>query len=34
MSLSEPLTTVLGEFAPAFSQPTWRKVPVLIVGTL
>ena len=34
MSLSEPMTTVLCEFEPAFSQPTWRKVQVLIVGTL
>src|SRR5215510_8061671 len=32
MSLSEPMTTVLCKFAPAFSQPTWRKVQVLIVG--
>ncbi len=28
------MTTVLCEFEPAFSQPTWRKVQVLIVGTL
>jgi hypothetical protein len=34
MSLSEPITTVLCEFESAFSQPTWRKVQVLIVGTL
>ena len=34
MSLSEPMTTVLCEFDPAFSPPTWRKVQVLIVGTL
>lgn len=34
MSLSKPMTTVLRKFAPAFSQPTWPKVQVLIVGTL
>jgi hypothetical protein len=34
MSLSKPMTTVLHRFEPAFSQPTWRKVQVLIVGTL
>jgi hypothetical protein len=34
MSLSQPIVTVLQEFASAFSQPTWSKVQVLIVGTL
>jgi DDE superfamily endonuclease len=34
MSLSQPLVTVLQEFGSAFSRPTWRKVQVLIVGTL
>jgi DDE superfamily endonuclease len=34
MSLSEPMMSVLSEFESAFSQPTWRKVQVLIVGTL
>src|SRR5687768_14708892 len=34
MSLSKPMTIVLRRFEPAFSQPTWRKVQVLIVGTL
>jgi hypothetical protein len=34
MSLSEPMMSVLCEFESAFSQPTWSKVQVLIVGTL
>jgi hypothetical protein len=34
MSLSEPMMSVLCEFESAFSQPTWRKVQVLILGTL
>jgi DDE superfamily endonuclease len=34
MSLSEPIMSVLCEFESAFSQPTWRKMQVLIVGTL
>jgi hypothetical protein len=34
MSLSEPMMSVLSEFESAFSQPTWRKMQVLIVGTL
>jgi hypothetical protein len=34
MSLSEPIMSVLCEFASAFSQPTWSKVQVLILGTL
>jgi DDE superfamily endonuclease len=34
MSLSEPIMNVLSEFESAFSQPTWSKVQVLIVGTL
>jgi hypothetical protein len=34
MSLSEPMMSVLSEFESAFSQPTWRKVQVLILGTL
>jgi hypothetical protein len=34
MSLSEPMTTVLRRFEPAFPQPTWRKVQVLMAGTL
>jgi DDE superfamily endonuclease len=34
MSLEEPITTVFHEFESAFSRPTWRKVQVLIIGTL
>jgi DDE superfamily endonuclease len=34
MSLSEPMMSVLCEFESAFSQPPWRKVQVLILGTL
>jgi hypothetical protein len=34
MSLSEPMMSVLCEFESAFSQPTWSKVQVLILGTL
>jgi DDE superfamily endonuclease len=34
MSLSQPIATVLHEFESAFSQPTWSKVQVLIIGTL
>jgi hypothetical protein len=34
MSLSAPMMSVLCEFESAFSQPTWSKVRVLILGTL
>ena len=34
MALSEPIATVICEVEPAFSQPTWSKVQVLIIGTL
>ena len=34
MSLSEPIMSVLCEFESAFSQPTWSKIQVLIIGTL
>ncbi|MDQ3927655.1 MAG: hypothetical protein M3328_00760 [Chloroflexota bacterium] len=34
MSLSEPMMSVWGELESAFSPPTWRKVQVLILGTL
>jgi hypothetical protein len=34
MSLSAPRRSVLCEFAPAFSHPTWGQVQVLILGTL
>jgi DDE superfamily endonuclease len=34
MSLSEPLMSVLCEVETAFSQATWSKLQVLIIGTL
>ena len=34
MSLSEPIMSVLCEFESAFSQPTWSKIQVLIIGTV
>jgi DDE superfamily endonuclease len=34
MSLSHPIMHVLYEFESAFSQPTWRKIQVLLIGTL
>src|SRR5687767_12014208 len=34
MSLSQPIMSVLGEFESAFSQPTWSKIQVLLIGTL
>jgi hypothetical protein len=34
MSLEDPITTVFHEFESAFSQPTWSKIQVLIIGTL
>jgi hypothetical protein len=33
MSPSQPIVTVLQAFETAFSQPTWRKVQVLRIGT-
>lgn len=34
MPLSETILTVMREFQSAFSQPTWSKVQLLIVGTI
>ena len=34
MFLPAEIILVLGHFAPAFTQPTYRKVEVLVVGTL
>jgi DDE superfamily endonuclease len=34
MSLSHPIMSVLCEFESAFSQPTWSKIQVLLIGTL
>lgn len=33
MSLPAAIITVLAHFAPCFTQPTWRKAVVLLVGT-
>jgi hypothetical protein len=34
MSLSAAVIEVLDEFEPVFSRPTWKRVQVLIEGTL
>jgi DDE superfamily endonuclease len=34
MSLSQPIMSVMCEFESAFSQPTWSKIQVLLIGTL
>lgn len=34
MSLSDPILTIMRHFESAFSQPTWNKVQVLVIGTL
>ena len=34
MSLPSPIIAVLAHFQPLFTAPTWRKVVVLLVGTL
>jgi DDE superfamily endonuclease len=34
MSRSQPLMSVLCEFESAFSQPTWSKMQMLLIGTL
>lgn len=34
MSLPDPIIAVLAHFQPAFTQPTWQKACVLLVGTL
>lgn len=34
MSLSQPIMSVLCEFESTFSQPTWSKIQVLLIGTL
>ena len=34
MPLSEPMMSVLCAVESAFSQPTWSKIQVLIIGTL
>jgi DDE superfamily endonuclease len=34
MSLPAVIITILANFAPAFTQPTWQKANVLLIGTL
>lgn len=34
MRLPAPILTVLNHFRPEFSRPTWKRVPILIAGTL
>lgn len=34
MSLPSPIIAVLAQFQPLFTAPTWRKVVLLLVGTL
>jgi hypothetical protein len=34
MSLPSPIIAVLAHFQPLFTAPTWRKVVMLLVGTL
>ena len=34
MSLPSPIIAVLAHFQPLFTAPTWRKVVLLLVGTL
>jgi hypothetical protein len=34
LNLPPPIMTVLMPFAPLFQAKTWRKVPVLLIGTI
>src|SRR5947207_5278548 len=34
MSLPRPIITVLADFQPLFTAPTWKKVVTLVVGTV
>src|SRR3989475_4427932 len=34
MSLPHPIITVLAHFEPLFTAPTWKKVVILLVGTV
>ncbi len=34
MSLPSPIIAVLAHFQPLFTAPTWRKVVILLVGTI
>jgi hypothetical protein len=34
MSLPRPIIRVLAHFEPLFTAPTWKKVVILLVGTV
>ena len=34
MSLPRPIITILAHFEPLFTAPTWKKVVILLVGTV
>src|SRR5438105_2692880 len=34
MSLPSPILAVLAHFQPLFTAPTWKKVVILLIGTL
>jgi hypothetical protein len=34
MSLPSPIIPVLAHFEPLFTAPTWKKVVILLVGTV
>ena len=34
MSLPEPILALLASFQPVFTNPTWQKVLVLLIGTV
>src|SRR2546423_6942346 len=34
MSLPRPMITILAHFEPLFTTPTWKKVVILLIGTV
>src|SRR5437763_2129853 len=34
MSLPRPIITILAHFEPLFTTPTWKKVMILLIGTV
>ena len=34
MSFPGPIITILAHFEPLFTAPTWKKVVILLVGTI
>src|SRR5947207_2123845 len=34
MSLPRPIITILAHFEPLFTTPTWKKVVILLIGTV